>query len=81
MEIKIIKITNHQSLFYSDHDSFNPPIEMPTNTEIEFTLSNNGKRAEIKLNVSAEELTYYDSVPYYEATAWDYLREILKGLD
>jgi|GEM_PF-3633046 len=81
MELKIKKITNHQSLFYSEDNSFQPLTELPTHTEIEFTLSNKGKLAEITLSVPAEELRRYNSVPDYEATAWDYLRDILKGLE
>lgn len=81
MELKIKKITNHQSLFYSEHNSFQPLTELPSHTEIEFALSNKGKQADITLSVPSEELKYYNSVPDYEATAWDYLREILKGLE
>ncbi|GIO83482.1 hypothetical protein J25TS5_04140 [Paenibacillus faecis] len=78
MELQINSITNHADKIYVG--DMEVVQEMPMYSVIDFSVSNNGKRADLKLKVLHDKLIKYNSVPDYEATAWEFLRDILKGL-
>lgn len=79
MNLKINKIENHTEIFYADGFE-TAAIITPTHTGIDFTLDCNGKVVDMKLKVKQEDVQRYGSVPDYESTVWEFLRELLKGL-